>query len=294
MYLSNMLPNSISQRTGRAGLIIQKNSPHILFGVGLGAIITSTILACKATLKLDKTLDQAKTEIEDTKSLYKDEPTAPETQREYYKDMSYVYTKSMLKLARLYGPSIVVGSLGVGALTGSHVQMTKRNGALTVTLAAVSKAYTEYRDRVAGELGEDREHALHHGFTEETVEIDGKKELVAVKDPNNWSPYSVIFDELNPNYKKNSELNRNFIQAQQNYMNHLLRSRGHVFLNDVLDHLGFERTSAGAVVGWLTDGDGDCYIDFGIFEAYNSRFINNLERSVVLDFNVDGVIYDKI
>ena len=58
--------------------------------------------------------------------------------------------------------------------------------------------------------------------------------------------------------------------------------------------LGLERSSAGQVVGWVMNNDGDNYIDFGMFEASSSRFVNGTERSVLLDFNVDGVIYDKI
>ena len=68
----------------------------------------------------------------------------------------------------------------------------------------------------------------------------------------------------------------------------------HVLLNEVHDHFGFEHTQPGSVVGWVIGPDGDNYIDFGIFDAYNSSFVNEQERSIILDFNVDGVIYDKI
>lgn len=299
MKLTNMLPNMVSRKVGRATLITKKNSPHIFFGLGLAGVVTSTVLACKATLKLDKTLDEIKREKDDLLQLKN--PTnmygADETsysEREYYRDLGYVYTKSALKLGRLYAPSIVVGTVGIAALTGSHVQMTRRNTALTVTLAAVSRAYDEYRLRVAEVVGEDKELDLYRGIHDEKVMIDGKKELVKVIDPNGFSPYARLFDESNPNWKPNAEMNRITIQAQQNYFNHRLRAYGHVFLNEVFDALGFERSQAGAIVGWLCNGDGDCYVDFGIFEAYNAQFINNQERSVWLDFNVDGIIYDKI
>jgi hypothetical protein len=86
-----------------------------------------------------------------------------------------------------------------------------------------------------------------------------------------------------------------FIRSQQNYANDLLNARGHVFLNEVYDMLGIERTSAGAVVGWVR-GNGDNEIDFGVLNDLHSgqRFINGDERSVLLDFNVDGVVYDLI
>ena len=87
-----------------------------------------------------------------------------------------------------------------------------------------------------------------------------------------------------------------YLKAQQNSFNDLLRARGHVFLNEVYDGLGLERSQAGAVVGWVL-GDGDNYVDFGIFDGDKPRardFVNGLEASILLDFNVDGVIYDLI
>jgi hypothetical protein len=58
--------------------------------------------------------------------------------------------------------------------------------------------------------------------------------------------------------------------------------------------LGIDRSQAGAVVGWVMGGEGDNFIDFGMFEAGNENFINGWERNILLDFNVDGVVYDQI
>lgn len=276
----------------------KKNSPHIFFAAGLVGVVGSTVLACRATLKLDKTLDEIKNDVITVKELGKDarEERNRTYEREYARDLGYVYGKSFYKLVKLYGPSIAVGGLSVAALTGSHVQLTRRNNALTLTLAGVMKAYDEYRLRIADELGEERELELYRAIHDEKVEdADGKKKLVKVTDPNGWSPYAKIFDEGSIHWQKNSEMNRMYIECQQRYANHLLQSRGHVLLNDVYDTLGFDRTSAGAVVGWVRDSEnGDNYIDFGLFEATSSRFINGIEKSIILDFNVDGIVYDKI
>ena len=68
-----------------------------------------------------------------------------------------------------------------------------------------------------------------------------------------------------------------------------------MFLNEVLASLGFEHTSPGALVGWIYESeDGDSYIDFDLYAVHNENFMNGPEKSVWLDFNVDGVIYDKI
>lgn len=284
-----LVPEKVTRNIGRKVLTLKKNSPHIFFVGGIVGVVGSAVLACRATLKLEATVDEIRGDLENVKGRKLDENY---TEHEYYKDLGYVYGKSFARFSKLYGPAVVIGSASIAALTGSHVQMTRRNSALTVTLAAVSQAYEEYRGRVRAELGEERELELHRAIHDEKRE--GVKGVVKVTDPNGWSPYARVFDESNINFQKNAEYNRIFLQCQQEYVNHLLRVRGHVFLNDVYDQLGFERTSPGAVVGWVLDGDGDNYIDFGLFEASSERFMNQHERSVILDFNVDGIVYDKI
>jgi hypothetical protein len=158
------------------------------------------------------------------------------------------------------------------------------------------KAYGEYRDRVREEIGEERELDLYHGVTLED-EKNGKGGKLAsrkVTDPSRLSPYAKFFDEANPNWQPNAEFNRLFIQCQQNYANQKLLANGYLFLNDVYDSLGIERTRAGQIVGWLVNGEGDGFIDFGIFEAHNADFVNNQEPSIILDFNVDGNILNQI
>ena len=89
-----------------------------------------------------------------------------------------------------------------------------------------------------------------------------------------------------------------YLRRQQEFANEMLRSKGHLFLNEVYDILGFPRTKAGQVVGWIYDEKnpvGDNYVDFGIYDITDERkrdFINGYERSILLDFNVDGNIWD--
>lgn len=292
-----LVPEGITRSISRQVLQTKKNSPHIFFAAGVVGMIGSTFLACRATLKLEPVIDSIEDDLKQVKEMGRPSESGGDVQRypdrEYYRDLGYVYARSAKKIGRLYGPSIVLGVASVGALTGSHVQLTRRNSALTATLALVSQAYDDYRDRVREELGEERELNIYRGMGEEKIDIDGKKQLVQVTDPTKWSPYARFFDETNVNWVKDPESNRMFLHCQQNYSNHLLNARGHLFLNEVYDMLGMERSKAGQVVGWVLNGDGDEHVDFGIFEAYNNRFVNNLERSIILDFNVDGPIYAK-
>lgn len=289
---------NITRTVGRKVLTVKKNSPHIFFAAGVVGFAGTVVMACKATMKLEKTIDEIHEDLDNVKGMGESaremNPEGEYAQGQYHKDLLYVYGKSTVKLGRLYGPSIILGVASVGALTGSHVQLTRRNSALTATAAAISKAYDEYRVRIQEELGEEKELDIYRGITEEeTKDENGKKVRQRYVDTNAFSVYARMFEESNMNWRNNNEMNRLFIQSQQNYANHLLHARGHVFLNEVYDSLGLERSKAGQVVGWVLEGDGDGYIDFGLFEARNSEFLNGHEPCIILDFNVDGVVYDK-
>ena len=89
-----------------------------------------------------------------------------------------------------------------------------------------------------------------------------------------------------------------YLRRQQDYANELLKAKGHLYLNEVYDILGLPRSKAGQIVGWVYDEKnpiGDNYVDFGIYEqnrAKNRDFVNGYEKTILLDFNVDGNILD--
>lgn len=278
-----LIPTGVTRSVGRHILTIKKNSPRTMFVGGIIGIGVSTVLACRATLKLEQTLDNFKEEVDELKN----------DKGVDRKELAYVYGKNSGRLLRLYGPSLLLGGASVALLTGSHVTLSRRNAALTAAYSALQVTFDQYIQRVKAELGEERELDIRRGIVKQDVMIDGKKASIDVKDPNGRSVYSKCFDESNPEWNKNAEINRVFLQCQQNYLNHRLHARGHVFLNEVYEALGFEHTQAGSVVGWVV-GNGDNFVDFSIFEAVNADFINGYERSIWLDFNVDGIIFDKI
>lgn len=278
--LANNLSPRLARTTGRAGLRFKKQRPHILFGVGLVGSIASTVLACRATLKLNDTMAEIESDFDIARNLGSD------------RDVTYTYIRSGVKLGRLYGPSVAVGVVSITCLSGAHVDLTRRNASLVAAYTTLQSAFDSYRDRVRDGVGSDRELDLYNGVVEsKTDEGDVVKEL---KDPNGLSPYARFFDEVSPHWEKNAENNRLFLMCQQNYANELLRARGHLFLNEVYDMLGIERSSAGQVVGWIINGEGDDYVDFGMYATNNNGFINGWEPRVLLDFNVDGLVFNKI
>ena len=117
-------------------------------------------------------------------------------------------------------------------------------------------------------------------------------------DPSQYSPYARRFDETHPNWTKNPEMNRFYLKARQAQANDMLKARGHLFLNEVYDMMGFPRTKAGAVVGWLYDPKrpelGDSYVDFGMYEIQEGEDFESYVKSYILDFNVVGDITNDI
>jgi hypothetical protein len=250
-------------------------------------VVSSTVLACKATLKLSDTLDDIQKEVSEVRN----DGSQVKPSENNGRDLTYVYLKSAGRLGRLYGPALGVGVVSIACLSGAHINLTRRNTSLMAAYAALQGAYDSYRDRIRGELGVDREHDLYRAVSD--TKEDG--EIKKIVDPNGLSAYARFFDEYSDHWEKDAEHNLIFLRCQQNYLNDLLRARGHVFLNEAYDALGIDRSSAGAVVGWLIGSkEGDSYIDFGIYDPENSKFVNGWENSVLLDFNVDGVIYDKL
>lgn len=265
---------------------LTKNSPHILFGAGIVGMAASTALACKATLEAKDIVDEIRAEIKEITEDKDEIVRRTDNNGTYEKALAFKYAESGAKVLRVYSPAILVGGLSLTALIGSHIQLTRRNAALTATVATLAKAYDSYRARVREVLGEEEERDIYMG-----VERDKKTKATTRVSPTPFSPYARLFEESNINWRNNAEYNLMFIKAQLNAFNYKLQSRGHVFLNEVYDGLGMPRTVEGQVVGWVLDGEGDNYIDFGLREAFSSA---QLEKNFWLDFNVDGVVYDKI
>lgn len=296
-----LVPKAASIKFGRQLLHLQKASPRVMFVGGVAAGLTSTVLACRATLKLSDVLQNAE-ELK-AKAEMMHESTNDYDDKQYAKDLTVIKVRTILNVSKLYAPAAGLAMISVGLLTGSHVTMSRRNASLTAAYAAVDQAFDKYRERVKEQLGEEADRDFRYGTRtdNETIEgADGKKKVVKHTRvaEGETSQYARFFDQLCPDWKRNAEYNMIFLKAQQAYANDMLQARGHVFLNEVYDMLGIERSGAGAVVGWVHGKGGDDYIDFGIFDDKNNDrvrdFVNGRENAILLDFNVDGVIYDKI
>lgn len=294
------MPEAVSKAIARQALIAEKHSPALLFGTGIVGMIGSTVLACRATLKSQYILEQAADDLEAAKSLEHRLYTESEIETERKHEVSIIYVRTATKIGRLYAPAVVLGGASVAALARSHNILNRRNAALTAAYAALDRGFAEYRQRVIDKYGEEEDRHLRYGAREVKVisEETGKTSTVLRVSDEEPSVYARFFDPLSTSWQKEPEYNLIFLRCQQNFANDLLRARGHVFLNEVYDMLGIPRSKAGSVVGWIMSREGtDNYIDLGIFtgDDHNVRdFVNGREGSILLDFNVDGVIFDKI
>lgn len=296
---------SVNGVTSKAVMKLKKHSPEILVVAGIAGTVVSAVLACKATTKVAEILDETKGTLD---TIHEGMETGAINGQEYTnedgkKDTVVVYVQTGMKLAKLYGPAIILGTLSITSILASNNILRKRNVALGAAYAAIDKSFKEYRGRVIERFGEEVDTELKYGIKAkkfEEIEVDpetGKekkvKKTVMVADPNLQSDYAVYFDSKSRNYETNPDYNRMFLKAQQAFANDKLQTRGHLFLNEVLDDLDLPRTPAGQIVGWTKDGP-DGYVNFRIVEVERETEDGRHEPALLLDFNVEGNIWEKM
>ena len=299
--------NGLTQAFHKVGFQLKKYSPEILIGVGIVGGVTSAILACKATTKVNDILESTKESVEAIHNgVEEGEIRGVEyTVEDSKKDLAIVYTKTGLELAKIYAPAVAVGALSITSILAAHNILNKRVVASAAAYAIVDKNFKDYRGRVVDRFGEALDRELRYNIkTQEVEEVvvdeEGKETVVkktvqtALIDEN--SDYARFFDEYCTGWDKNPEFNLVFLKNQQRFANEKLKAQGYLFLNDVYESLGIPKTQAGQVMGWIYDPKDPCcanYVDFGIYDYHDEQkrlFVNGHERSILLDFNIDGNI----
>lgn len=307
------LMNRVTRSLHKAGFKIKKHSPEILVTVGVIGTVASAVMACKATLKVNEIIDDAKEQIDEIHEGVEQKKHTKDgelyTQEIADRDLTIVYAQTGWRFAKLYGPAVVLGTTSLVCILAGNNILRKRNAALAAALTAVDTSFKEYRGRVVERFGKELDRELRYNIKakeiEETVvDEDGNEttttKTVSVVDPNAYSLYSVIFCEGNLGWTRSPELNKVFLIKQQNYANDKLKAKGFLTLNEVYDMLGYRPTAYGQIAGWVYTEDGsvgDNFVDFGIFDIYNEKardFVNGIEKSIVLDFNCMGNILDYI
>ena len=295
---------------------VVKHSPEILMGIGIAGVVTSTVLACRSTLKVKDILEDKETNMNNVKEVLA-EGREDYTEEDARKDKTIIMTTTAIRIMKLYAPSVIIGAGSIACLLESHNVMRNRNAGLAAALAATTESFKQYRERVTAKYGDEVDKEMRYGIKKEKKEKDGKKtkeDIVVGCDEKELSGYARYFNESNINWTDDPQFNMMFLRQNQNWANDKLISQGYLYLNDVYDALGFPKTKAGQVVGWVYDPKnnerGDNYIDFGIYDlnvrGYRDEmandtiaeerqdFINGYRNSILLDFNVDGNIWETM
>lgn len=307
--MKKKLTESIGKIFSRCKMKVTKHSPEILVIGGIVGTVAAAVMACKATTKVDSIMQEKKEKLSAIRNCTEDTDIEEYTQEDAKKDTVIVYVQTGMKLVKLYSPAVMLGLLSITSILASNNILRKRNIALTAAYSAVHKGFKEYRSRVVERFGDAVDKELRYDIKahkiEETVTDDNGREIsmektVDIAHPDVISEYARFFDESCAYWEKDSEYNLYFLKSRQQLANDMLVSRGYIFLNEVYDMLGIPKTKAGQIVGWVYDEKnpvGDNYVEFGIYDINREKardFVNGYERVILLDFNVDGNILDRM
>ena len=217
------LMNNMGRTFHKVGFQLQKKSPEILVGLGIVGVVTSAVMACKATLKVNEIVEKTQDDLD---RIHKSEETGMTPAGESYskddckKDLTLTYVQTGVAFAKLYGPAVMLGAVSVTSILASHRILKKRNVALAAAYTAIDHSFKDYRKRVLDRFGEQVEKELRYNIKAQEIEetvVDAKGKEKTVKktadvvdegwDPNKYSPYAKIFDELHPDWMKDAERN---------------------------------------------------------------------------------------
>lgn len=302
--------DSLSKLCGNIGLCVKQHLPEILTISGVVGWAATTGLACYATVKASEDIGEAKAEIAAIEETKANKDTY--TEEEYKKDKNRVYWQLTGKMAKRYALSVGLGTLSTASiLTGAKIRHSRylTAAASSATLAATVK---DIRDGLIEKFGEEEGKKIYneirYGLTEveekEQIEDEnGKKKTVKKKmlmaGSNEVRDVSYVrrFDWHNPYWSEDQTYNLFFVRAVQNWANDRLRTYHRIFMNEEDKALGFPTTRAGQIVGNrydLNDPNIDNFVDFNIQEAWDFDE-NGVRRPILLlEYNVDGSILDKV
>lgn len=285
---------------------ISKHAPTILSITASAGVIATGYLAWKAGTRFE---DVEGRDWDRRKECLRNADTIPD------EDVPKIERKNrilfILDTVRTVAPAAIVGAATITMIYFSNSISKKRLAAMGAAYATLQTAFDGYKRTMVEALGKESVDKILKPklpnvgkSAEEILSSDNKSDAAYVSDAvmnslKALSPYArIIAEESSTCWDPNEDYTSQNLAAVQLWANRRLERKGHLFLNEVFDQLGLSRTREGAVVGWLKNGEGDNYVSFGDFDASIYRVPSDdytrVDSNFILDFNVDGVIWDKI
>ena len=285
---------------------ISKHAPTILSVTASAGVIATGYLAWKAGTRFE---DVEGRDWDRRKECLRNADIIPD------EDVPKIERKNrilfILDTVRTIAPAAIVGAATITMIYFSNSISKKRLAAMGAAYATLQTAFDGYKRTMVEALGKESVDKILKPklpnvgkSAEEILSSDNKSDAAHVSDAvvnsiKALSPYArIIAEESSTCWDPNEDYTSQNISAVQLWANRRLERKGHLFLNEVFDQLGLSRTREGAVVGWLKNGEGDGYVSFGDFDASIYRVPSDsytrVDSNFIVDFNVDGVIWDKI
>ena len=285
---------------------VSKHAPTILSVTASAGVIATGYLAWKAGTRFE---DVEGRDWDRRKECLKNADIIPD------EDVPKIERKNrilfILDTVRTVAPAAIVGAATITMIYFSNSISKKRLAAMGAAYATLQTAFDGYKRTMVEALGKESVDKILKPklpnvgkSAEEILSSDNKSDAANVSDAvvNSLKALSVyariISEESSTCWDPNEDYTSQNLAAVQLWANRRLERKGHLFLNEVFDQLGLSRTREGAVVGWLKNGEGDNYVSFGDFDASIYRVPSDdytrVDSNFIVDFNVDGVIWDRI
>ena len=212
----------VTRLAGRASLVLSKHAPTILTAAGTVGFIGTTVLASKATLKVEETIAEEAALLVKVHEAHEDGKL---TDKDATRDKVILYTRMSTKLGKLYAPALILGAASIASLITGHGIMLKRNASLAAAYAAVDQAFKTYKKKIESKFGKDAVLDALVSTAEEDLTKD-EMTLEAISAVDGVSPYGVIFDDTNVNWSADEDLAMLHLKCQQQYAWAHLPQRG--------------------------------------------------------------------
>lgn len=251
--------------------VTNKYSPEILSGIGIAGMITTTILAVKATPKALRLLEEAE-------KRYLDSSTSKASKGELVdsKGKEIPIFKPLEKVKIVYTcyiPSVVIGFLSIFCLVGASSVNLRRNAALATAYTLSESALREYQEKVIETIGSKKEQAIKDDIAKDRIDKNPvtSREIIITEKGN-----TLCYDVISGRYFK-SDMDK--IKKAENQLNLQLRYDMFISLNEFYDEIGLHPTSLGDQLGWTID---DGYIEL----KFSSALTDSGSPCLVIDYRV--------